>query len=283
MQEFPIAGARKRLVAGSARAPRASIYDRGNGPPVIVIPGVQGRWEWMRPALDALSRHCRTISYSLRGDFRSGFRVERELGFEGHLRQLDALFERIGLGRAILCGVSYGGLIAVRYAATRPSRVSGLVLVSAPGPGWTPSERQARYVSRPWLSAPLFVATGPLRLWPEIQAALPRWRSRASFAIAHTFRILRAPAIPGLMALRVRQQEGIDFHRDCRRIQAPALVVTGEEHLDRVVPVHVTERYAQLIPCVQHIRMDRTGHIGLVTQPERFSGLVSEFAHAHHH
>ena len=26
------------------------IYDQGSGPPVIVVPGVQGRWEWMRPA-----------------------------------------------------------------------------------------------------------------------------------------------------------------------------------------------------------------------------------------
>lgn len=282
MQDFPNPGAVERLVGRSARAPRPSIYDGGSGPPVIVIPGVQGRWEWMRPALDALARDCRALSYSLRGDLRSGFRIERELGFEGHLRQLDAIFERAGLERAVLCGVSYGGLIAVRYAASRPDRVTGLVLVSAPGPGWKPSERQARYVSRPWLSMPLFVATGPLRLWPEIRAALPRWRPRARFALAHALRIVRAPSIPSLMALRVRQQEGIDFEADCLRVRAPALVITGEEQLDKVVPVRATERYARLIPCVQHIRMERTGHIGLVTQPEKFAGLVSEFAHAHH-
>ena len=31
----------------------------------MVIPGVQGRWEWMLPALRALAKRCRTISYSL--------------------------------------------------------------------------------------------------------------------------------------------------------------------------------------------------------------------------
>lgn len=236
----------------------------------------------MRPSLDALSRNSRAISYSLRGDFRSGFRVDRELGFDGHLQQLDTIFERAGLERAVLCGVSYGGLIALRYAATRPGRVSGLVLVSAPAPGWQPSKRQARYISRPWLSAPLFVAMGPLRLWPEIRAALPRWRTRARFAVAHALRVLGAPSIPGLMALRVRQQEGIDFLVDCQRVHAPALIITGEEHLDKVVPAHVTERYAELLPSVQHIRMERTGHIGMVTQPQNFAELVGRFAHAHH-
>ena len=48
------------------------MFDRGSGPPLIVVPGVQGRWEWMQPALIALSRSCRTISYSLCGDIGSG-------------------------------------------------------------------------------------------------------------------------------------------------------------------------------------------------------------------
>ena len=30
------------------------MMDEGQGPAVIVIPGIQGRWEWMTPALDAL-------------------------------------------------------------------------------------------------------------------------------------------------------------------------------------------------------------------------------------
>ena len=27
------------------------MFDRGNGPPVVVVPGLQGRWEWAKPAL----------------------------------------------------------------------------------------------------------------------------------------------------------------------------------------------------------------------------------------
>jgi 3-oxoadipate enol-lactonase len=259
------------------------MFDRGSGPPVVVVPGVQGRWEWMRPTLDALSRHCRAVSYSLSGDFGSGRSIDDRQGFDGYIRQLDAILESTGIERAVVCGVSYGGLIALRFASLRPERVSALAIVSAPAPGWQPSARQATWIARPWLSAPVFVATGPLRLWPEIRAALPEAATRLRFAVAHGIRVLRAPMIPPLMALRVRQQQELDFRGDCERIRVRTLVITGDENLDSVVPVQVTQRYCELIPSAQYVRMGGTGHIGLITQPERFARIVGEFAHANHH
>src|SRR5262245_583820 len=121
------------------------MLDVGHGPPLIVIPGVQGRWEWMQPAIAALERRCRTITYTLSGDFGSGARPDPSLGFDTFIQQLDEVFERARLERAALCGVSYGGLIALRYAATRPERVSALVFTSSPAPGWKPTLRQSRY------------------------------------------------------------------------------------------------------------------------------------------
>ena len=38
------------------------IIDRGGGTPIVVIPGVQGRWEWMTPAIDAMAHRCRVIA-----------------------------------------------------------------------------------------------------------------------------------------------------------------------------------------------------------------------------
>jgi 3-oxoadipate enol-lactonase len=75
----------------------------------------------------------------------------------------------------------------------------------------------------------------------------------------------------------------MDFESDCRRISVPTLVVTGEEGLDRVVPVQSTRVYASLIPGAEYRKMPRTGHMGLLTQPSAFAELVSGFAHAHHH
>ncbi len=127
------------------------MFDQGVGPPLIVIPGVQGRWEWMQPALAALQTRCRTIAYSLCGDVGSARSLDPALGFDNYLRQLDAVFEQTGIQRAALCGVSYGGLIALRYAATRPERVSAHHLPSAPAPGLDAVAAAARYIARPWL------------------------------------------------------------------------------------------------------------------------------------
>lgn len=259
------------------------MFDQGSGPPLIVVPGAQGRWEWMAPALRELQKECRTVSYTLCGDLGSEQRFDPALGFDNYIRQLDAVFDRTGLERAALCGVSYGGLVALRYAALRPGRVSSLILVSAPAPGWVPSERQRRYISRPWRSAPAFVVTAPRRLWPEIQAAYDTWPERLKFAVRHAARVLAAPMIPPVMAARVTLQQALDFAPDCAAIKAPTLIVTGEDGLDRVVPVEVTRRYRALIPGAHYARIERSGHIGMLTRPARFADIVSRFVHANHH
>jgi 3-oxoadipate enol-lactonase len=258
------------------------MFDRGTGPVVVVIPGLQGRWEWMEPALRKLASRCRVISYSLRGDLGSGCAPAGTLTFDDYVRQLDEVLDRTDVSRATICGVSFGGFIALRYAARRSDRVDGLILASAPAPGWHPSPQQERWLSRPWLSAPAFVATSPIRLWPEVRAARPDWTSRLGFFVRQGLRAAAAPMIPGLMARRIREAQRVDFAEDCARVDVPTLVVTGEENLDRVVPVCNTRTYATLIRNVRYETLTQTGHIGVLTQPDRFAELVSGFVHAHH-
>ena len=259
------------------------MFDEGEGTPVIVIPGVQGRYEWMLPGLRALSKYCRTISYTLCGDFGSGMRFDRALGFDNFVRQLDDLFERTGLQQAAICGVSYGGFIALRYAAVRPERVTSVIFVSAPAPGWTPSERQTWHIRRPWLSTPVFLLAAPFRVWPEIRMAFDSAVAALRFMARHSLRVLAAPVTPASMARKVRVQQAVDFQPDCARVNAPALVITGEDGMDTVVPTEATRRYQQLIPGAGFERLERSGHIGLVTRPGRFAEIVSGFVHANSH
>jgi 3-oxoadipate enol-lactonase len=252
------------------------IFHGGSGPPLIVIPGVQGRWEWMRPALGALQKRCTTISYSLAGDPgpQAG---DAATGFERYLEQLDDVFAQARLTRAAICGVSYGGFIALRYAATRPERVSALVLSSAPSPGWTPSEIQSAYIASPWRTTPKFIATSPLRIWPEIKATFATPRARIAFLAGYGLQVAAAPMIPALMARRVVEQQSIDFAPDCARVQSPTLIVTGEPQLDKIVPVESTRRYLSMIAGSRYVSIERTGHLGLVTRPEVFAAMVEEF------
>lgn len=246
------------------------MFDEGNGRPIVVIPGVQGRWEWMRPALRALSGRCRAISYSL----------ETAKTFDELVAQVDGVLDRCGVQTAAICGVSFGGLVAAKYAAVRPDRTSALIVASTPSPAWVPSAAQARHLANPWRSTPAFLATAPGRMWPEIAAAIDDWPSRLRFCAGHVARIVAAPIVPAEMAARMRLSPGVELERDCARVRARTLVITGSPELDRVVPVASTREFVTLFRDATYTMMDRTGHIGLVTQPDRFAEIVGEFVNA---
>ena len=252
-------------------------FDRGVGPAIIVIPGVQGRWEWMRPALDALARRCRAISYSLG-------RVSRDPreAFKQLAGQVDRVLDRAGVETAEVLGVSFGGLIAAHYAAIRPQRVNTLIVASSPSPRWRPSEAQARSMRRPWLSAPGFMALASLQALREMTEAIPGRGAQLHFCARQAVRIAAAPVLPSAMAARARLLGGLDLSTECRQIVAPTLVITGTPDLDRVVAVASTREYLTLIPGARYAMMEKTGHLGLVTKPERFAQLVGDFVIGHH-
>ncbi len=256
--------------------------DRGAGLPLVLVPGIQGRWEWMLPAVDALAARCRVISGSLPGDYGSIADTDPAVGFERYTEWLDALLDRAGVhGPVSLCGVSYGGWIALHYAACRPERVRTLTLVSTPSPAWKPGCRVERYLAAPRLMAPVFALGSCFRLYPELAAAFPSPGARVPFIASHLWRITRYPAAPTCMAERARCADRFDFASDCARIAAPTQVVTGEPGLDRVVDVASTREYLRAIPGARYDRLDRTGHMGLVTRPERFADVVTEFVRLH--
>ena len=50
--------------------------DFGSGPPLVLIPGLDGRREFVRPAADALARSFRVLALSLCGERASGVRFD---------------------------------------------------------------------------------------------------------------------------------------------------------------------------------------------------------------
>ncbi|MBI2834946.1 MAG: alpha/beta hydrolase [Acidobacteria bacterium] len=256
------------------------MIDLGSGPPLVLVPGIQGRWEWMRPTVRALARELRVITFSLCGEPGSGMVVDRALGFDSFIVQIDGALDRAGVQAASLCGISFGGLIALHYAARRPGRVSRLILCSTPSPRWQPDQRVNRYVRSPRLLSPLFVFSSPVRLAPEICAAFDGWPARLRFALTHTVRVAAAPLSPSRMAERVRLAHAVDFVADCRRVAVPTLVLTGEPPLDRVVPTEGTCDYVTEIEAAEHLVLHRTGHIGVATRPDAFAVAVSRFVRA---
>jgi pimeloyl-ACP methyl ester carboxylesterase len=256
----------------------SELIDRGNGPALVLIPGIQGRWEYMRPTVDALSRAFRVLTFSLEpGDL------------DDHVEQVNAALTATGIARATICGVSFGGVVAARFAASHPERTNALVLVSTPGPDWRLPRRHRLYARLPWILGPLFLIESPWRMRAELRAAFPTGRTRRAFKRSVLRTLLSAPISLARMAARARLIETPspgdpgDLRSDCARIAAPTLVVTGEPALDHVVDVEGSREFARLIPGARTEVIARTGHLGSVTRPDAFAALVGDFVEGTRH
>lgn len=254
------------------------MIDVGAGIPLVLVPGIQGRWEWMEPSVAALAREYRVITASLPGEPGVDTSFDGDADFDVFVRHLDDVLDASGVTNVILCGVSFGGLIALRYAARRSDRIRGLILVSTPGPHWRLSARQERYANWPTLSSPVFALGAVRRGWREMSSLHPHPRARLSACVSIAWRVVRAPAAPRRMGRRARLVERQDFEADCMCINAPTLVVTGERELDQVVPCDESRSYLDLIRGSSFQLFERTGHLGTVLAPDRFAAIVSQFS-----
>ena len=238
--------------------------------PLVLVPGIQGHWAYMRPTVEALSRDFNVLTFSL-GAART---------LDDYVDQIVRTLDDNRVERAVICGVSFGGLVALRFAAMYPERTSALVLTSTPAPRLGLRRRHQIYTRLPYIFGPFFLVETPLRLGREIATAIPGWRARWAFR----FGVLRIfpRALPSLpqMAARARMISATDLTPDCARVTAPTLVITGERRLDHVVPVDGTTAYTRLIPNACAATIERTGHIGSITRPDAFAAVIRDFVNA---
>ena len=251
--------------------------DQGQGTPIVFIPGLQGRWEYTRVTVDALAKHFRVLTFSLGDEPAAEFAFDADRGFDSYADQVLCAIDATATSKAVVCGVSFGGLIALRFAARHADRVSALVLASTPGPGWHLRPRHDLYARWPLLFGPLFAAEVPFRARPELLAALPHADERRAFSSTILRTLLKAPISLRRMAWRARLIAAYDAVGDAARISAPTLVVTGEASLDHVVDVDGSSRYEQLIPGSKRVVLGRTGHQGTLTRPDAFVDEVTRF------
>jgi pimeloyl-ACP methyl ester carboxylesterase len=254
------------------------LIERGAGEPIVVVPGLQGRWEYMEPAIEALSRSFRVITFSLCGEPDCGEPYDPALGLDNFVAQVGRACDQARIESAIVCGISFGGVVAVHFAAARPDRTRALVLASAPGPRWRLRARHRRYLGRPRLYGPLFFAEAPLRFNREVSIALPRISDRFRFAATQLRCLARAPLSVARMAERARLIDTLDLSEECRGIRCPTLVVSGEASLDHVVPSAGASEYTGLIANARRAILRETGHLGIVTRPREFAAEIASFA-----
>src|SRR5690606_26507556 len=111
------------LPVGSSRL---FVRQVGEGPPLVVLHGGPSLdHQYLVPELDALADSFRVVYYAQRGRGASYTGEDpADVDLASELNDLDLVRHHLGTKQLTLLGHSWGGLLAMEYALSRPERVS---------------------------------------------------------------------------------------------------------------------------------------------------------------
>jgi 3-oxoadipate enol-lactonase len=113
----------------------------GNGPDLVLVhAGIADMRMW-DPLVALLARRFRIVRYDMRG---FGETTYPDTQFSNS-DDLAALMSAVEIERCVLAGASFGGLVALEFAATHPELIERLVVIDPPLPGWDWSEDMASF------------------------------------------------------------------------------------------------------------------------------------------
>lgn len=254
----------------------------GAGTPIVLIHGLPGTaedFEKVTPLLDGR----RTIALDRPGyGYSDGgyFPVDRQL------LAIDQLLDHLKIRKAVLVGHSYGGTMALAYAARRPERVRGLVLVSAAA-GGAHSEffdrAQARLVQG--LSWPVIQPLAAATFSQAMRTASAKMGAAEAFdpdpvQPAYEQHLLessmRQEDLDAFAAEHLASDDVIaDVDRRLPKIAVPTIVIQGED--DRLVAAEHGRRIAAALPNARYVQVSG-GHMVPLARPDVVADAARECA-----
>ena len=163
----------------------------GDGRPLVLLHGLSSSsriWDMMAPHL---APDFHVIAYDQRGHGLSD-KPDGDYSFREVTADLAALLRELGLERPIIAGHSWGGNVAVQFAAEHPREPAALVLIdggfteisSAEGMTWERAEEMMRPPDIDGVPVEDFVRM--MKQWPDARA---NWSEQLQEMILYNFEI----------------------------------------------------------------------------------------------
>lgn len=236
---------------------RIAYSETGAGPPLVLVRGWITHLElmWGEPSfrafVEALAQRYRVIRYDARGNGLSDREIDRP-DLDDFVADVEAVVDAAGVDRCLLWGSSFGGPIAIAYAARRPERVERLVLEGT-YPTWidTRSARQRRSIAdlmRMLESSPEMATTAISYVTDPAPAS--RHEERAQ-------RIL-ASVTPDYLGYLYVLATKFDVRDDVAGITVPTLVMHAGG--SQVFPARDAQELASAIPGARYVELDSVQH-----------------------
>jgi pimeloyl-ACP methyl ester carboxylesterase len=270
-----LASSRAQFSAGSGRSGCAQLRhytvgyrEWGEGPPLVLVPGLAGGYELLGPLARLLADRFRVISYQLRGE-DDCFAMRRSFGLADLVEDLAEFLDWHGLENPALLGVSFGGVLALEFAARHPGRLEALAIQGA-GAHFERSlvQRVAGAVLAGYPLPPdnAFVNQFFNLLFGGRQNPGPLFQ----FVTQQCWQTDQS-----VMAHRFRMVESFDLEGRLGRVKVPTLILRGDR--DLLVSDRSLRMLCQGLPHARRVDLPGCGHLAFVTQPERVAEEVSKF------
>jgi pimeloyl-ACP methyl ester carboxylesterase len=244
----------------------------GSGPPLLTVHGWPLDHRVFAPQVSGLSSSLTVIAYDRRGFGRSEARPDLSLEVDDIDRILDAL----ELPSVHLLGMSQGGRIALRYAATHSHRLRSLLLQGAVIDGLLVEEPDADRI--PIAGYAALAKSGRLDEVRRRWLRHPMMQLGAGFEAASDLlvRILADYAGADLIDFDAnRYRFPADLLTALSALNMPALLLTGA-HETGARKRHADEIESRVAGCVR-VQLENSGHLSNLTEPERYNRAVREF------
>jgi pimeloyl-ACP methyl ester carboxylesterase len=255
-------------------APRHRMTYRvlGEGPPLVLCPGIAGTYRGYAVMLNRLAARFRTVLFDYPGDQPDdGARLSGST-HDDLIDDVIGLLDHLNIGRAFPVGLSFGSTIVLGMLKREPRRFPRAVVQGAfARRRFTPAERAALRLGR--------LLPGRVRDLP-LRERILAWNSRLHFpdsvADRWAYYVEQNGLTPiGPLARRLDLISRLDLCPGLDAVPAEVLILQGNE--DRIVPRRHFDELCALLPKARGVIMPMVGHQPHYTHPEALAQAIGDF------
>jgi pimeloyl-ACP methyl ester carboxylesterase len=245
-----------------------------DSPAIVLLHGFGASLHTWEPWAQALSKDFRVIRFDAPGSGLSAPDPTGDYTDARSLQLLGDLMTQLGIDRATLVGNSMGGRIAWSFAAAQPQRVDKLVLISPDGFA-SPGFEYGKAPEVPAMLQLMRVVLPRAVLRMNLKPAYVDPQTLTDPLLDQYHDLLRAPGAREAMLQRMRQMVLTDPVPRLKTIQAPTLLLWGEQ--DAMIPLSNAQDYLQAITGSRLVTLPGVGHLPQEEAPDRALEAVRAF------
>jgi pimeloyl-ACP methyl ester carboxylesterase len=191
---------------------------------------------------------------------------------DAYADDLLALLDARGVARAVVCGLSMGGYVALALWRRHPTRVRALVLADTRA-GADDAAQRARRVE---LAARARAEGSEAVAEAQLSGAVGKTTRARHPERAESLRVLMASVpVGGIVAALDAMRERPDATPLLAGITVPTLVVVGDE--DVLTPPREARALAAAVPGARLVEIPDAGHVSCWERPDAFAAALADF------